>query len=96
MSNPLPISLMLFLLAGALPSQESPAPRLTADVTQSDLRTLSSQAESGDREAQYRLAQLYEYPEDRSVPKNDAAAREWMLRSAEQGYAPAEVEIGVM
>ncbi len=95
-SNPLPISLMLFLLAGALPSQESPAPRLTADVTQSDLRTLSSQAASGDREAQYRLALLYEYPGERSVPRNGAAAREWMLKSAEQGYAPAQAMLGEM
>jgi TPR repeat protein len=95
MRNRLPISAMLFL-ACALRAQKSPAPRPTADVSQSDFRTLLSQAESGDREAQCRLAQRYEYPEDSSVPKNDAAAREWMLRSAEQGYAPAEVEIGVM
>jgi uncharacterized protein len=92
-SNPLPISLMLFLLAGALPSQESPAPRPTADVTQSDLRTLASQAASGDREAQYRLAMLYEYPKE---TRNHGAAREWMLKSAEQGYAPAQAMLGEM
>jgi TPR repeat protein len=95
-SNPLPISLMLVLLAGALPAQEIPAHNLTADVTQSDLRTLSSQAAAGDREAQYRLALLYEYPEERSVPRNDAAAREWILKSAEQGYAPAQATLGEM
>jgi TPR repeat protein len=96
MSHLLPISLMLFLLVGALCAQESPAPRLTADVAQSDFRTLLSRAESGDRKSQYRLALLYEYPEGTSVPKNDAAAREWMLRSAEQGYAPAQAMLGVM
>lgn len=95
MRNRLPISAMLFL-ACALHAQESPAPRSTADVTQSDFRTLLSQAESGDRDAQYRLGVLYEYPEDRSVPNNGAAAREWMLKSAEQGYAPAEAMLGEM
>jgi TPR repeat protein len=87
---------MLFLLVGPLYAQESPTPRLTADVAQSDFRTLLSQAESGDRKSQYRLALLYEYPEGSSVPKNDAAARGWMLRSAEQGYAPAQAMLGEM
>jgi len=96
MSNSLPISVMLFLLVGALHAQEGPSPRLTAGVTQSDFRTLLPQAESGDREAQYRLALLYQYPEDTSVPKNDPAAREWMLKSAEQGYAPAQAMLGEM
>ena len=53
-------------------------------------------AASGDREAQYRLALLYEYPGERSVPRNGAAAREWMLKSAEQGYAPAQAMLGEM
>jgi hypothetical protein len=73
-----------------------PPSLLTADKAQSDFRTLLSQAESGNREAQYRLALLYEYPEASSVPKNDAAAREWMLRSPKQEYAPAQAMLGEM
>jgi uncharacterized protein len=96
MNNQLPIALMLFLPLGALRAQEGPAQGPTADPTQSDFRVLLSQAESGDREAQYRLARLYEYPEDRSAPKNDAAAREWVLKSAEQGYGAAEAMLGEM
>src|ERR1700733_2376258 len=94
MSRPLQF-VMLFLLVGVPFAQESPV-RPDGDVTQSDIRELLRRAESGERDAQYRLALLYEYPEDRSVPKNDAAAREWMLRSAEQGYAPAQAMLGEM
>lgn len=96
MSNLLPTSALFLLLVGTLRAQGTPDLRLTVDVTQRDFRTLLSQAESGDREVQYRLALLYEYPEDRSVPKNDEAAREWMLKSAEQGYAPAQAMLGEM
>jgi Sel1 repeat len=95
MCNPLPIFGVLFLFVGALPTQENSDPRTTTgDTTQSDFPTLLSQAESGDREAQYRVAQLYAFPENRLVPKNDAASREWMLKSAEQGYAPAQARLG--
>jgi TPR repeat protein len=88
---------VLFLLVGALLAQENPEPRLTTgDLTQSDFRALLSQAESGDREAQYRLAMVYASPENKLVPKNDAAFREWMLKSAEQGYVPAQGRMGMM
>jgi TPR repeat protein len=97
MCNPLPTFVVLFLFVGALPAQENSDPRATTgDPTQSDFGTLLSQAESGDREAQYRVAQLYAFPEDRLVPKNDAASRDWMLKSAEQGYAPAQARLGEM
>lgn len=97
MSSPLPLFTVLFLLVGALPVQENSALGLTTgDVANSDFRTLLSHAESGDREAQYRVALAYAYPEGTSVAKNAAASREWMLRSAEQGYVPAEAGIGVM
>jgi len=97
MSNRLPILVVLFLLVGSLPAQENPRSRVTTgDLTSSDFRTLLSHAESGDREAQYQVAMVYAYPQGTSVAKNDAASREWMLRSAEQGYVPAEAGIGLM
>jgi len=96
MGNRLPMFVVLFLLAGALLAQENPDPRQNyGDLTQSDFRALLSRAESGDRETQYRLALSYSH-ENGTVPSNDAASREWMLRSAEQGYAPAQVRIGMM
>jgi TPR repeat protein len=94
--SPLPMFVALFLVVGTLPAQEN-LPRLTTgDLTLSDFRKLLSQADSGDREAQYRVALAYAYPEGTSVPKNDAASRDWMLRSAEHGYAPAQEKIGMM
>ncbi len=88
---------VFFLLVGALLAQENPEPRLTTgDLTQSDFRALLSQAESGDREAQYRLAMVYASRDNKLVPKNDAAFREWMLKSAEQGYVPAQGRVGMM
>jgi TPR repeat protein len=94
--SPLPMFVALFLVVGTLPAQEN-LPRLTTgDLTQTDFRRLLSQADSGDRQAQYRVALADAYPERTSVPKNDAASREWMLRSAEQGCAPAQEKIGMM
>jgi len=97
MRNALPLLLVLFLFAGILPAQEISDPHITiGNSTQSDYRKLLSQAEAGDREAQFRVAELYAFPEDGSVPKNAAASREWMLKSAEQGYAPAQAMLGEM
>lgn len=97
MRNPLPLFVVLCLFAGVLPAQEISDRHITiGESTQSDFHKLLSQAESGDREAQYRVAQLYAFPKTGPVQKNDAAAREWMLKSAEQGYAPAEAMLGEM
>jgi uncharacterized protein len=99
MSNRLPTFVVLFLLVCALPAQKNSDPGLAigvhvAALTQSDFHTLLSQAESGDREAQYWVGQVY--GEGRLVPKNYAVSREWLLRSAEQGYAPAQEAMGMM
>jgi TPR repeat protein len=97
MCNLSPEFVVLLLLVGALAAQQNSDPHVTSgDPTQSDFRKLLSQAESGDREAQYRVGQLYAFPEDTSVSKNAAASRDWMLKSAEQGYAPAQREVGEM
>jgi TPR repeat protein len=99
----LPTSAVLLLLVGALLAQD-PLPASTQTVlatqahlealTHSDLSRLVSEAESGDRKAEYLLALLYQ--EDRLVPRDLAAARKWMLKSAEQGYVPAQAGMGGM
>jgi TPR repeat protein len=63
-------------------------------LTLTDFKTLLSQAQSGDREAQYLLALIYE--RGLFVPRDFAAERSWMLKSAEQGYAPAQGAMGEM
>lgn len=61
-------------------------------LTLNDVVVLSSKAELGDREAQYWLAVIYE--EGRLVSKDTAASQGWMLKSAEQGYPPAQRGMG--
>ena len=96
MRSTLPILVIVFLLVAALSAQSDlrvgTYARLTT-LTQGDFRTLLSQAESGDREAQYWVGQVY--AEGRLVPKNSTASTEWMLKSAEQGYAPAQEIVGM-
>ena len=97
MLNRLPTFLVLISLVGVSSAQTNPDRRLGARLavlTQSDFHTLLSNAESGDREAQYWVGQVY--GEGKLVPKDDAGLREWMLRSAEQGYAPAQEIVGMM
>jgi TPR repeat protein len=62
------------------------------ELTQSELSEVSLKAESGNREAQYWLALIYE--EGQLVPKDYAASRDLMLKSAQQGYAPAQAGMG--
>jgi TPR repeat protein len=61
-------------------------------LTQGDFADILSKAKSGNREAQFELATLY--TDGRLVPRDDAAVRDWMLKSAEQGYAPAQEAMG--
>ena len=94
-------SAVLLLLVGALLAQDRlPASTQTImatqahleALTQSDLSRLTSEAESGDRKAEYLMALVYQ--EGRLVPRDLAAVRKWMLRSAEQGYVPAQTGMG--
>lgn len=99
MLNGLPTFLVLISLVGVSSAQAKPDPRLAtgarlAALTPLDFHALLSQAESGDREAQYWVAQVY--GEGRLVQKDEAVLNEWMLRSAEQGYAPAQEMVGMM
>lgn len=61
-------------------------------MTATDVQDLTSQAQSGAPDAQYVLALVYGI--GRLVPRDEAAAQRWMLKSAEQGYVPAEAAVG--
>jgi TPR repeat protein len=99
MSNGLPIFVVLFLSVSALPAQMNSDPRQAtgahlAAITQGNFPTLLSLSESGGREAEYWVGLVY--GEGRLFPENYAVSREWMLRSAEHGYAPAQEIVGMM
>lgn len=53
-------------------------------------------AESGSPRAQYNLARMYLWGmTDLGIEQNDAKAYQWFLKSAKQGYAPAQYEVGM-
>ena len=97
----LPISVALLLWVGAVLAQD-PLPASTQarlatiayleSFASGDLARVLSKAESGDREAQYLMALIY--LEGRLVPKDFATGQSWMLKSAEQGYVPAQAGMG--
>ena len=70
----------------------SAAVERVASLTPGDISALVSQAQSGDPESQYLLALAFE--DGRSVTRDLAASDKWMLKSAEQGYEPAEAGMG--
>ena len=59
-----------------------------------DFKTLLSQAQSGDREAQYLMGLIYE--RGLLVPRDFPATRSWIVKSAEQGYVPSQGAMGQM
>src|SRR5713101_9909527 len=63
-------------------------------LTLGDLKTVLSKAQSGDCEPQYLLGLIYE--RGLLVPRDFSATKSWMLKSAEQGYVPAQEVIGKM
>jgi uncharacterized protein len=98
----LPVILPLLLTASSLAAARSPDPtrarlasvaRLAA-LTQRDFNALSSEAESGDREAQFWLGSIY--LQGRLVQKDYEQAEGWFLKSAEEGYAPSERALGLL
>jgi uncharacterized protein len=60
----------------------------------SELNAVVMKAHDGDREAQYLLALVYE--RGQLLKKDLAAAETWMSKSAEQGYVPAELDMGLL
>ncbi len=93
----LPPLALLLLTATVLLAQQSAAPehfRIAGVfqlpvLTQAEFKQLWSQAQAGDREAQYWLALLYN-GDGKFAPKNPATFLDWLNKSAEQGYAPAQ------
>jgi uncharacterized protein len=96
-------SVLLLLLMGTVLAQDSlPASTQTRLATAAYLETLTLpeftkvmlKAQSGERESEYLLALIC--AEGRLVPRDLATARSWMLKSAEQGYIPAQAGMGEM
>ncbi len=63
-------------------------------MTPGDVKVLKANAASGNPTAQFWLGMAYR--EGKLVPKNEAEASRWWLKSAEQGYVPAERAYGSM
>ena len=57
-----------------------------------DIAELEIRAETGEPAAQYALGRVYETGD--GVAADPASARQWIRKSAEQGYAPAQYELG--
>jgi TPR repeat protein len=93
---------LLFLISLARSSaQQSPDPKQAnliayahfKALTPHELNDLFLQAQSGDAEAQYWVGTSYT---EGKYPKNLEEGARWLLKSAEQGYAPAEFACGLM
>jgi TPR repeat protein len=61
-------------------------------LTSTELAVLASRAQSGAAEAQYQLALVY--GAGRIAPRDEVTSQQLMMRSAEQGYIPAETMVG--
>ena len=97
----LPAFAIFYLFVSVAPAQ-APLPTSTQaqlatdtrleSMTLDDFTKVVSQAQAGQREAQYLVALAYE--EGRLVTRDHAAAASWMLESAEQEYVPAQGGMG--
>ena len=58
-----------------------------------DLTTLIQRAQSGDAKAQFDLG--LKYAQADGVAKNEAEAKKWLRKSADQGYTVAEFVVGL-
>ena len=101
MLSPLLVAPAIALLSLSLPAQERiPDSYLqelaTIDrlqkLTSTDLAVLASRAQSGAAEAQYQLALVY--GAGRIMPRDEVTSQRLMMKSAEQGYIPAETMVG--
>ena len=63
-------------------------------VTAQDVQTLLETAAAGDASAQFKIGLLYE--EGWGVPEDDAEARKWYRKAAEQGHVRAQFNLGVI
>lgn len=62
-------------------------------MTQSEFQDLVTKAQSGDAAAQYQVGLAYDM--GKHVTKNSDEVERWFLKSAEQGYPPAEGAYGL-
>ncbi len=62
-------------------------------LTPAELNELLSKAQSGDAEAQFWVGSIYA---EGTKPNNLEEGARWLLKSAEQGYAPAQRVYGLM
>ena len=100
--NLLPVIVFSCLTPSAIAGQQNTDPtqaRLAAmshmaSLTGRDLESLSSEAQSGNPEAQYWLAMVYQ--EGRLVPKDMAQFETLLLKSAEQGFVRSETTLGMI
>lgn len=91
----------LFLPFGLLTAQQNPDSKTEAlalwsrlrMMSQSQFKELFAKAQAGDAVAQYQVGYAYEI--GRPVPRDLDEAARWWLKSAEQGYVPAEGAYGV-
>ena len=60
---------------------------------QTEFEKIKEKAEQGDAKSQYYLCRFYQRGID-SAPKSPKKAYEWMKKSAEQGFVPAQNELG--
>jgi len=103
MKFPLPVLLISLLLVpvGRVLAQQIPDPKQAEFITYAHFKALKpaeqnqllSKAQSGDAEAQYWMGVLNV---EGTVPKNLEQGRRWLLKSADQGYAPAQRAYGLM
>lgn len=63
------------------------------DSREQTVASLTNDAKNGNREAQFKLGNIYERGE--AVPKNLEKAFEWWLKSASQGFVNAQYSVGM-
>lgn len=63
------------------------------EMNASDVNTVVIKAQKGEREAQYLLALVYD--RGQLLRRDSATAQIWMAKSADQGYVPAELDMGL-
>ncbi len=83
-------AMALVLMAFAMTVAAAPESQVTVD-----LEALQSNAQAGDRVAQYNLGVLHETGQYGVTPDKAEAAR-WYHKSAEQGYENAQYNLGVL
>jgi uncharacterized protein len=92
---------LLLLLAARLPAQQNPDPKQESLALWARLKTLNqaqfaallAKAQGGDPAAQFDVGRVYEM--GRLVPHDPDESARWWLKSAEQGYVPAEAAYGM-